>query len=106
MQAASGGRRGGAPKTLKERLALLECGVWPVAPPKAHTGSRHKTTDQPAAHWATLLGASFWVGLGCGGALGGLLLLFALGSRPADMQPRTHEVATTADTASALAPSP
>jgi hypothetical protein len=105
MQAASGGRRGGAPRTLKERLALLECGLWPVAAPKAHAGVRHKTAEQSAAHWATLLGTSFWVGLGCGSALGGLMLLFALTARPADMQTGPQEARAAADMGSMPAPS-
>ena len=97
MQTASGGGRERAPRSLKERLALLECGVRPVAAARVRAGARHKTARTPAQRKWTVLGTSFWIGLGCGSALGSAMLLLAFVTHPDEMQTRLREVQAAAD---------
>jgi hypothetical protein len=97
MQTASGGGRERAPRSLKERLALLECGVRPVAAARVRAGTRHKTARTAAQRRRTLLGTSFWIGLGCGSALGSAMLLLAFLTHPGEMQTRLREVQAAAD---------
>ena len=97
MQTASGGGRERAPRSLKERLALLECGVRPVAAARVRAGARHKTARTPAQRRWTVLGTSFWIGLGCGSALGSAMLLLAFVTHPDEMQTRLREVQAAAD---------
>ena len=97
MQTASGGGRERAPRSLKERLALLECGVRPVAAARVRAGARHKTARTHAQRRWTVLGTSFWIGLGCGSALGSAMLLLAFVTHPDEMQTRLREVQAAAD---------
>jgi hypothetical protein len=102
MQEASDAKRGGLPKSLRERLALLECGVLPVPASKARVGAR-----QQAGHRARpLVGTSFWLGLGLGSALGSAMLLLALFSHPEQTQARLRQVLALADAISRPAPLP
>ena len=96
MQTASGGERRRAP-SLKERLALLECGVRPVAAARVRAGARNRAARTPAQGRRTLLGTSFWIGLGCGSALGSAMLLLAFLTHPDEMQTRLREVQAAAD---------
>lgn len=93
MPAASGAKREGLPSSLRERLALLECGVLSVAPSKARADARQETSRRTRA----LLGTSFWLGLGCGGALGGVMLLLALVTHPEQMPTRLRQTQAVAD---------
>ena len=97
MQTASGGGRERAPRSLKERLALLECGVRPVAAARVRAGARYKTARTPAQRKWTVLGTSFWIGLGCGSALGSAMLLLAFVTHPDEMQTRLRELQAAAD---------
>src|SRR5688572_6797495 len=96
MRTASGGTRRGQSGSLQERLALLECGVRPVAAPR-RAGGRHGRTEGPRRRAMALLGTSFWVGLGCGSALGSALLLLAFVTHPGEMQARLRHVQAAAD---------
>jgi hypothetical protein len=81
---------------LKERLALLECGVEPVPAPKARAGGQRKTVVRLARRGA-LLATSFWVGLASGSALGGAMLLLAFLTHPEDMRMRLQHIQAATD---------
>jgi hypothetical protein len=82
MRTASRANRGARPASLRERLALLECGIVPVAPPREPSGARAKAGKR-ARSFAR---RGFLVGVICGGALGSATLLAALLTYPAQMR--------------------
>jgi hypothetical protein len=92
MREASGAKRGELPRTLRERLALLEYGLVPVSPARARAGIRIARRRA-----RTLIGPSFWVGVGSGGVLGGVLLLLALVTPPEQVQQRARHAQAVAE---------
>ena len=82
MRKASGAYGGASPQSLRDRLALLECGVQRVPPPRAPAGLR-RSGRKPRR----LSGASFVLGAACGAALGCAFVMVLL-TYPEEMRLR------------------
>jgi hypothetical protein len=82
MREASGTKRGPSPTSLRDRLALLECGILPVSPRAARAGARPRQVKPGRP----LVGASFAFGLACGGVLGCAPVLAFLLFQPSEVR--------------------
>lgn len=91
MRKTSAADREPLPKSLRERLALLERGVLLVPRPKTHADSWQPSCGSRQR----LFGASFGLGLACGGLLGSVALLALLLMHPEPAWPR--QMSTPAD---------
>ncbi len=100
MQTASRANRKTTPASLRERLALLECGIVPVPPPRGRRGAR-PSAGKRARGFA---GKSFLVGLVCGGALGSATLLATVFAHPGQMRARLHHILALSPTIARLGP--